>query len=363
MSSVRHNALGDVAGIKVGHHTAIGGGFLTGTTVVLAPPGGMTAGVDVRGGGPGTRETDLLAPTAAVEKVHAIVLTGGSAYGLASASGVADALGEQGIGIAIGPGPNEVVPIVPAAVVFDLGRGGVFAARPTAEFGALALIDAQESESGAAMGVIGAGAGSLTGRLKGGVGQASAELPNGSIVSALVVANATGVPFDPQTGELLGARLFRPEDGVRPGIPTESELAELTAVSSEIGAGLAAASAAASNAAGGFSGESISHTTLGVVATNATLTKAQCTKLAGMAHDGLARAVNPVHTMFDGDLFFGVATGELPEPDPAELFHLLAIAADVVTRAMVRAILAARTVTTPAGTFRSYLDIAPSTLI
>ncbi len=362
MSAVRQNALGDVPGIKVGHHTAIGDGFLTGTTVVLAPPGGMTAGVDVRGGGPGTRETDLLAPTAAVEKVHAIVLTGGSAYGLASASGVADVLGEKGIGIAIGPGRNDVVPIVPAAVVFDLGRGGVFAARPTAQFGALALEDALNSVSGAEMGVIGAGTGSLTGRIKGGIGQASAELPNGSIISAIVVANATGVPFDPQTGELLGARLLRPEDGVRPGVPSAAELVELTAVSAEIGAGLAAASAATATGVGGFYGESISHTTLGVVATNATLTKAQCAKLAGMAHDGLARAVNPVHTMFDGDLFFGVATGELPEPNPAELFHLLATAADVVTRAMVRAMLAARTVTTPAGTFRSYLDLAPSTL-
>lgn len=364
--TVRRNALTDVAGIKVGHHTAIGDGYLTGTTVVLAPPGGMTAGVDVRGGGPGTRETDLLAPTAAVEKVHAIVLTGGSAYGLASASGVADALGERGIGIPVGPAAGEVVPIVPAAVVFDLGRGGVFAARPTAEFGKLALQDAWESDSGAEMGSIGAGAGSLTGRLKGGIGQASAVLPNGSVIAALVVANATGLPFDPETGELSGIRLFRPEDGLRPGVPTASELAGLTAVSAEIGDGLAAASAAASAASSPgqaeFAGESISHTTLGVVATNATLTKAQCAKMAGMAHDGLARAVNPVHTMFDGDLFFGVGTGELGPPDPAELFHLLAAAADVVTRAMARAILAAETVTTPAGTYRSYLDLAPSTM-
>lgn len=356
------NALTDVAGIKVGHHTAIGDGYLTGTTVVLAPPGGMTAGVDVRGGGPGTRETDLLAPTAAVEKVHAIVLTGGSAYGLASASGVADALGERGIGIPVGPAAGEVVPIVPAAVVFDLGRGGVFAARPTAEFGRLALQDALESDAGTAMGAIGAGAGSLTGRLKGGIGQASVVLPNGSVIAALVVANATGLPFDPETGELSGIRLFRTEDGVRPGVPTASELAALTAVAAEIGDGLAAVSAASAPGHAMFAGESISHTTLGVVATNATLTKAQCAKMAGMAHDGLARAVNPVHTMFDGDLFFGVGTGELAPPDPAELFHLLAAAADVVTRAMARAILAAETVTTPAGTFRSYLDLAPSTM-
>ncbi|AZI58028.1 peptidase S58 family protein [Nakamurella antarctica] len=352
------NALADVAGIRVGHHTAIGDGYQTGTTVVLAPPGGMTAGVDVRGGGPGTRETDLLSPLATVEKVHALVLSGGSAYGLSAASGVAEALGQQGIGIAVGARADEVVPIVPAAVVFDLGRGGRFGARPTAEFGALAVTAAQENSPTqmAAQGSIGAGTGSCTGRFKGGIGQASAVLPNGTIISALVVANATGIPFDPKSGALLGASLMRPEDGPTPSTPTEGDAAALRAVAAQIGVGLADASAAVTAAAA----ESISHTTLGVVATDATLTKAQCAKMAGMAHDGLARAVNPVHTMFDGDLFFGAATGERPAPDPGELYHLFAAAGDVVTRAMMRAMLAAETTTTEAGCWPSYADTAPS---
>lgn len=133
------NSLTDVQGLRVGHHTAIGDGYLTGTTVVLAPSGGMVAGVDVRGGGPATHETDLLHPTASVERIHALVLTGGSAYGLSACTGVMNALADRGIGLPVGPEPGEVVPLVPGVALFDLGRGGNFRARPTAEFGALAL--------------------------------------------------------------------------------------------------------------------------------------------------------------------------------------------------------------------------------
>ncbi len=364
----RRGGLADVAGIRVGHHTATGGGYLTGTTVILAPDGGMVAGVDIRGGAPGTRETDLLSPTAAVERVHAIVLTGGSAYGLAAASGVADLLGERGIGFPVGPEPANVVPIVPAAVIFDLGRGGDFGARPGAEFGRAALAAALVATPAQifAEGPIGAGTGACTGHFKGGIGQASGVLPDGSTVAVLVVANATGVPFDPVTGELLGARLLRPEDGPRPGVPSLTEAAQLREIAGRVTAGLAAASAAATAAAADSvvanSVAAISHTTLGVIATDATLTKAQCSKLAAIAQDGLARAINPVHTMFDGDLFFGVSTGIGPGPDTAGMFHLLSAAADVVTRAVTRSILAAETVTTPAGQWPGYLDIAPSSM-
>ncbi|WP_111765626.1 P1 family peptidase [Nakamurella deserti] len=370
----RTGGLADVVGLRVGHRTAAGDGWLTGTTVVLAPPGGMVAGVDIRGGAPGTRETDLLDPTATVDRVHALVLTGGSAYGLAAADGVTAELGERGVGVQVGPDPSFVVPIVPAAVVFDLARGGAFAARPDAGFGRDAVRDALAADprAMAAEGSIGAGTGACTGRLKGGVGQASAVLPSGATVSALVVANATGPAYDPRTGELWAARLWTDADGPVPGRPVAAERDVLAEIAGRIGAGLdttpSGAPAAVEVMVADRSGPTfpdeesagIRHTTLGVVATDAVLTKAQCTKLAAMAHDGLARAVNPVHTMFDGDLFFGVSTGTGPELDALGLFNLLTATADVVTRALGRAVLAADPVTTPGGSWPSYRDLAPS---
>ncbi len=143
-----HNALVDVAGLRVGHHTAIGNGFLTGTTVVLGPERGMVAGVDVRGGGPATRETDLLGPTASVERVHAIVLSGGSAYGISACTGVADQLAARRVGLPVGPHPDAIVPLVPGASLFDLGRGGSYTARPDAGFGAAALAQAWPTRNG-----------------------------------------------------------------------------------------------------------------------------------------------------------------------------------------------------------------------
>ncbi|MEO5834397.1 MAG: P1 family peptidase [Nakamurella sp.] len=374
MSGPRTGGLVDVDGVLVGHRTAVGDGWLTGTTVVLAPPGGMVAGVDIRGGAPGTRETALLDPTATVDRVHALVLTGGSAFGLAAASGVMAELESRGVGIQVGPDPAFVVPIVPGAVVFDLARGGDFACRPGPEFGRDAARAAFAAEPAAmrAEGAIGAGTGACTGRLKGGIGQASVTLPTGITVSALVVANATGAAYDPRTGELWAARLWTDADGPVPGRPTPAERDRLAVIFTTIGAGLEAGldptvlgptvsdptvSGAADEPANG-----IRHTTLGVVATDAVLTKAQCTKLAAIAHDGLARAINPVHTMFDGDLFFGVSTGRGPSPDAMGLFGLLAAAADVVTRAMGRAVLAADTVTTPGGSWPGYRDLAPSAL-
>ncbi|MGN6089921.1 MAG: P1 family peptidase [Actinomycetales bacterium] len=199
------NSLVDVAGLRVGHATRTGEGWLSGTTVVLTGADGAVGGVDVRGGGPGTRETDLLDPRNAVERVHAVMLTGGSAFGLAAATGVMSRLVDAGIGFSVGP-PGHVVPIVPGAVIFDLGRGGDFRATPDGDLGAEAY-DAAVASGGAApaSGAVGAGTGAVAGGLKGGIGSASAVLPDGSTVAALLVVNAAGSTVDRRTGELLGA--------------------------------------------------------------------------------------------------------------------------------------------------------------
>ena len=202
-----------INGFEIGHYTADGDGWLTGTTVVLARAGAV-GGVDVRGGGPGTRETDLLDPTAMVERVHAVVLTGGSAYGLAAADGVMAGLEEAGIGFPVGPEPGQVVPIVPAAVIFDLGRGGVFGHRPTADFGAGRC--AAASAERPASGCVGAGTGARCGGIKGGFGYAERRLDAGAAVAAAVVVNAAGSAVDPSTGRLWADRehrLPRPESG------------------------------------------------------------------------------------------------------------------------------------------------------
>lgn len=343
-----HNGLGDVPGLRTGHFDRRDQGYLTGTTVILGPAGGMTAGVDVRGGAPGTRETDLLHPTASIQRVHAIVLTGGSAYGLSAACGVAEALGAAGIGFCVGE-PGDVVPIVPTAVLFDLGRGGSFASRPGPAFGSAAVGAALGGGSDASMGSVGAGTGAVTAGLKGGLGVASAMLPDGSAVAALVVANAAGSPVDPRSGELLGARNLLPEDFpvLSPPAPAERD----AVLAADRGPHLRAAPAPTST---------LTNTTIGLVATTASLTKAQCTKMAATAHDGLARALNPVHTQFDGDTLFAVSDNSGPAPDELGFHHILCAAADVVTRALVRGLLSARRTVTPGGTWPGYLDLAPT---
>ncbi|MFD8539640.1 P1 family peptidase [Streptomyces rubrogriseus] len=333
------DALTDVAGLLVGHATRTGDGWLTGTTVVLAPEGGAVAGVDVRGGGPGTKETDALDPRNLVQKVQAVVLTGGSAYGLDAASGVMAWLEERGRGVRVGPDPAHVVPVVPAACVFDLGRGGDFRARPDAVTGYAAVAAAHASAPGAAVveGCVGAGTGAVVGALKGGVGTASTVLDSGITVAALVVANAAGSVTDPETGALYG-ELFR---GGRVEYPAP-EVHEA--------AGRRLAEAAARNAPPPL------NTTLAVVATDADLTKAQAQKLAGTAHDGIARAVRPVHLLSDGDTVFALATGARPldAGQPLALNEVLAAGADVVTRAIVRAVRAAEPVDGPGGAWPSY---------
>ncbi|MFE0444375.1 P1 family peptidase [Streptomyces fungicidicus] len=334
------DALTDVAGVRVGHATRAGAGWLTGTTVVLAPEGGAVAAVDVRGGGPGTKETDALDPRNVVQRIDAIVLTGGSAYGLDAASGVMAWLEERGRGVRVGPDPAHVVPVVPAACVFDLGRGGDFRARPDAATGR-AAVEAAAREPGGPVpqGCVGAGTGAVVGQLKGGVGTASTVLDSGVTVAALVVANAAGSAVDPETGvlygELFGGRVRYPEPEVH-----EAALRRLAEV-------------AARHAAPPL------NTTLAVVATDAALSRAQAQKLAGTAHDGIARAVRPVHLLSDGDTVFTLATGARPlDPAaPLALNEVLAAGADTVTRAIVRALRSAAPTDGPGGSWPSYGEL------
>ncbi|MEV7284299.1 P1 family peptidase [Streptomyces sp. NPDC093252] len=335
------DALTDVAGLRVGHATRAGDGRLTGTTVVLAPEGGAVAAVDVRGGGPGTKETDALDPRNVVQKVEAIVLTGGSAYGLDAAAGVMAWLEERGRGVRVGPDPAHVVPVVPAACVFDLGRGGVFRARPDAATGRDAVTAAAAEPLGApvAEGCVGAGTGAAVGHVKGGVGTASTVTESGFTVAALVVANAAGEGVDPETGvlygELFGGRVTYPPAEVH-----ERARARL-------------AEAAARNSLPPL------NTTLAVVATDAVLSKAQAQKLAGTSHDGIARAVRPVHLLNDGDTVFTLATGARPLPpeEPLILNEILAAGADTVTRAITKALRAAHSVETGGGLWPSYGEL------
>jgi putative pantetheine hydrolase len=360
------NTLTDVAGLRVGHYQRTGDGWLTGTTVVLTPPDGAVAGVDVRGGGPGTRETDVLDPRNLVERVHAIVLGGGSAYGLAAATGVMERLADAKIGFPVGTVEGQVVPIVPAAVLFDLGRGGEFRATPDAAFGASAY-DAAYDAAGAgpvALGTVGAGTGALAGGLKGGVGSASVVLDSGvtgsgATVAVLAVVNAVGSTVDPATGELYGARFGLPGefDGLR--IPDSGEHVAAVAGAASAAASVTASAAADASADGAGVGTGVGevfHTTIGVVATDATLTKAQCQKMAGIAHDGMARAIRPVHSMFDGDTVFALATGAGPALDPITFNAVLAATADAFSRAVTHGMLAASS----AGEYRAYADIYPS---
>ncbi|MET9440807.1 P1 family peptidase [Streptomyces sp. NPDC006610] len=335
------DALTDVQGLRVGHATRTGDGWLTGTTVVLAPEGGAVAAVDVRGGGPGTKETDALDPRNLVRTVEAVVLTGGSAYGLDAASGVMAWLEERGRGVRVGADPAHVVPVVPAACVFDLGRGGDFRARPDAALGRAAVEAAAASEPGAPVpeGCVGAGTGATVGAMKGGVGTASVVLGSGITVGALVVANAAGSALDPETGVLYGelfqGRVSHPRARVRDA--ARRRLAE----------------SEARNALPPL------NTTLAVVATDADLSKAQAQKLAGTAHDGIARAVRPVHLLNDGDTVFALATGARPldAGQPLALNEILAAGADAVTRAIVRAVRAARAVDGPGGCWPSYTEL------
>jgi putative pantetheine hydrolase len=344
------NSLVDVAGIRVGHCTRAEPGWLTGVTVVLPAPGGAVAGVDVRGGGPGSRETDLLDPRSLVDRVDAGVLGGGSAFGLAATDGVMDALAADGRGwpMARPPDPTRVVPIVPAAILFDLGRGGVWGHRPRAEDGRAAY--AAATDAAVTQGNVGAGTGARAGGLRGGVGTASVVLASGVTVAALVAVNAVGSAVDKETGLPYAVGLGLPGEFSHVGRPSQADLLAAQARS-------LALMEAGESAMPGLA------TTIGVIATDATLTKAQCQKMAGVGHDGIARAVRPVHTLFDGDTLFALATGSGPAPDPAEQTVVMEAGADCVARAIVHAMLAATSVDRTADggvALRSWSDAFPS---
>ena len=308
----------DVEGIRVGHFTDPR--RPTGCTVILYERGAV-AGVDVRGSAPGTRETDLLKPWNLVDKVNAIVLSGGSAFGLDAASGVARYLDERGFGYSLGGAPP--VPIVPAAVLFDLTLGDA-KIRPTAESGYDACTKA--SRGPVAEGNVGAGAGATVGKLlgnkpmKGGIGSASIKLPNGLVVAAIVAVNCVGDVLDPATGQIIAGALT--PDG-KSFLNISGQLRRGTGV------------AAATRGSGG-AGE---NTTIGVVATNAKFDKTEMTKIAQMAHDGMARAISPAHTMYDGDTLFAMSTGT--SPVVANVTGIGALAAEAVSGAIVRGVMAA----------------------
>ena len=305
-------SLTDVRGLRVGHFTD--SRRPTGCTVVLATDGAV-AGVDVRGAAPGTRETELMSPLNAGARVHALLLAGGSAFGLDAAGGVMRWLDERGIGIPVGPAR---VPIVPAAILFDLWVGDA-SIRPDAASG-YAACDAA-SAAPVAEGNVGAGAGASVGKLfgieramRGGLGSASVTV-GGITVAALVAVNAIGDVIDPASGApIAGARSA---DGLR----LQGTMASM--LRGELPAPMQPGSA----------------TTLGIVATDAVLTKAQAGKIAQMAHDGFARSINPVHTMTDGDTIFALATGASGQA--ANVSLLGALGAEVIATAIVRAVRAA----------------------
>ena len=334
------DAITDVPGILVGSYDK----NFTGTTVVLAPTGAV-GGVDVRGSAPGSRETDLLRPTNLVDKVDAVVLSGGSAYGLAAADGVMLWLEEHHRGWDVGGG--NVVPIVPSAVIFDPGRfGRLFTDRPTADFGRKA---ADAANAGPVkMGNVGAGAGAIAGGLKGGLGTASTDLGDGVFVGAIVAVNAGGSTVNPQTGEFYARYLEVNGEFGNPKRPFASLPADATEIA--IASGI----------------EPVRNTTIAVIATNVKLTKAQAQKISEMAHDGMARAIQPSHTMFDGDAVFTLATGLLDLStlkqqalwgyDAANVTKLGSAAADCLARAIVRAMVNAQTV----GDVAAYRDKYPA---
>jgi L-aminopeptidase/D-esterase-like protein len=305
------DSITDVSGIKVGHWTDRRNA--TGCTVVLCERGAMP-GVDVRGGAPGTMETDLLKTGYTGREIHGVLLGGGSAFGLAAPSGVTRWLEEHGVGLAFG---GRRIPIVPAAIIYDLGMGNGDV-RPTVESGYAAAAAAKSGR--VAEGSVGVGTGaSVSGvvrrgvRVKGGVGTASEDLGDGLIIAALVAVNAVGSVYDSSTGAIIA------------GIRDES------------GAFIDPIEVLRTERMPPASGE---NTTIGVIATNARITKEQANRLAMLGHDGMARAIRPVHTLADGDALFAMATGEV-ELDPSRVMSLEAYASVVVERAIVKAVRAA----------------------
>ncbi len=315
----KYNALTDVTGIEVGHYTDTGAA--SGVTVVICAKGAVT-GVDVRGSAPGTRETDLLSPTNLVDKAQAVVLSGGSVYGLAAADGVVRWLAQKGLGFPLDKG--YVAPIVPAAVLYDLDRGSDFVPPVGAEWGQQACQAATDGP--VACGCVGAGTGAWAGSIKGGLGTASRILDSGITVAALAAVNSGGSVIDPTTGQPWEIHL-----------EVEQEFGRQTKRAVQLPPLPKSAP--------------VQNTTIAVVATDAILTKTQATKVAQMAHDGMGRAIRPAHTMFDGDTIFCMATGKKKLPQTAGFFSAIQAqsisdighaAANCLSRAIIKAIFKAK---------------------
>lgn len=300
--TIPNQTLTAIEGIQVGHATDMTA--RTGCTVILCPDG-ATAGVDVRGAAPGTRETESIRPGRLIQKAHAVLLTGGSAFGLDAAGGVVQYLEEKDIGF---PAGSVRVPIVPAAVIFDLHVGDAFV-RPDKQMGYQACLNATSEP--VAMGIIGAGTGATVGKAhgvipsEGGVGSACRHLENGLTVAALLVVNALGNVVHPSTGEIVAGGKI--DDNF---VDITERILELSVVPG-------------------------TNTTIGVVATNAVLSIAEAIRVAEMAHDGIARAIRPSHTMFDGDTLFTLATGD---HTCSNLNTIGILAAEVVSEAIVNAV-------------------------
>ncbi len=318
-------AITDVPGIRVGH--AHDQEALTGCTVVLCEDGAI-GGVDQRGGAPGTRETDLLRPSHLVEQVQAVLLSGGSAFGLDAASGVMRYLEERGVGFDTRVPKVPRVPIVPAAILFDLGIGRSDV-RPDAAMGYQACLNA--SAEPPAEGNVGAGTGATVGKIlgmgqamKSGIGTTSLEIGGGVVVGAIVAVNAFGDVIDPATGEIVAGARPISVGPVRVGAPGAfaDTLQVMKTLLGRIGLGFA----------------SQGQTVIGVVATNARLTKEEANKMAQMAHDGLARTIRPAHTMLDGDTIFALAIGD----QRVDVSIVGAFAAEAVAQAILRAVRAAQ---------------------
>jgi L-aminopeptidase/D-esterase-like protein len=325
-----HNSITDVAGITAGHYTDKTAA--SGVTVIMCQ-GGAVAGVDVRGAAPGTRETDLLDPVNLVQEIQAVVLSGGSVYGLSAADGVVRWLEEKGCGFPLDD--SHVAPIVPAATLFDLGRGDKFVPPIDAGWGRRAC-EAAGCDN-VSTGCVGAGTGAIAGGIKGGLGTASIILESGLTVGALVAVNSSGTVADPESGELWEHRLevdgeFGDQGRRKVKIPPLPE------------------SSPGKN------------TTIGVVATDAMLTKSEAKKIAQMAHDGMARAIRPAHTMFDGDAIFCLGTGKKKLPETSGFFpglHSDGVnslghhASNCLARAIIHAVIAAENM----GNFAAFRNL------
>ena len=330
----------EVPGIRLGHAGELSDSRLTGITTVL-PPSGSTIGVDVRGGGPATRETDVIAPGTHSYGADAIVLTGGSAFGLGAVTGVVDTLAEAGLGFPAPGLTDAVIPLVPAAAIFDLGRGDGSVAPPRPDEGAQATDAALSSRAHEVRGSVGAGTGARSGfqSLRGGLGSFAVRLPSGTTVAALVAANSLGTIGTPAGGLWLDPLLrsigldLPPVQGLPATPPAES-------------------------------GTAAKNTTIAIVATDARLDPAQTTRMASGAHAGIARAVQPSHTLYDGDTVFGIATGanELPADRDAatrELVMITAAAADALSLAILDAHASATPVDDAWGQPPTLSEIAP----